>query len=341
MSSEAWAELRDFVAARGLALSRTAFLLTGSEAAAEDLVQDTYVDVVRRWRRIDHSNPELYVRRIMYSRFVDGLRRRRLRDWAFTTGDVERLPSASSPGPEAGVVDRLTFERALQLLTPRQRAVLVLRYYEDLTEAQIAEAMKVSRNTVKSQTRLALRRLKELVPDLAPSVSALPKEVGDMSDLLRERFQQMVMPVEALGDIDQAITKGVRQRNRTVAAAIAIGIAAVVVLPTIFSSPLRDAAPEPLQLPTPTPTLGADVNGWPTTEHNAPGVYSLDNKMCGSRSKGGYCGVGWMHNGYGSGDVQIWMKVRSEAGAVADVDQGSNSLDTGIPVVVTGYDGIL
>ncbi len=72
-----WTDLREFVAARGLALSRTAYLLTGSEAAAEDLLQDTYVDVVRRWRRIDPSNPEPYVRRIMYSRFVDGLRRRR------------------------------------------------------------------------------------------------------------------------------------------------------------------------------------------------------------------------------------------------------------------------
>jgi RNA polymerase sigma-70 factor (sigma-E family) len=175
---EAWVELRDFVAARGLALSRTAFLLTGSEAAAEDLLQDTYLDVVRKWWRIDHSNPEPYVRRIMYSRFVDGYRRRRLRDWAFTTGDADSLPSVPSPGHEAGVVDRLTFVDALRLLTPRQRTVLVLRFYDDLSEAQTAEAMKVSRNTVKSQTRLALRRLGELVPDLAPSVSEFAEEVG-------------------------------------------------------------------------------------------------------------------------------------------------------------------
>ncbi len=177
-SPEAWAELRGFVAARGLALSRTAFLLTGNEAAAEDLVQDTYVAVVRRWRTIDHSNPEPYVRRIMYSRFVDGYRRRRLRDWAFTTGDVEALPSVPSPGPEAGVVDRLTFEEALRRLTPRQRMVLVLRFYDDLTETQTAEAMKTSRNTVKSQTRLALRRLSELAPELAPSVPDLPEGVS-------------------------------------------------------------------------------------------------------------------------------------------------------------------
>ena len=176
-SPDTWAELRDFVAARGLALSRTAFLLTGSQAAGEDLLQDTYVDVVRRWRRIDHSNPEPYVRRIMYSRFVDGLRRHRIRDWAFTTDSVETLPMVPSPSPESGVVDRLTFEDALRLLTPRQRAVLVLRFYDDLTEVQTAEAMRVSPNTVKSQTRLALRRLSEVAPGLV-SVSDLPEEVG-------------------------------------------------------------------------------------------------------------------------------------------------------------------
>ena len=175
---DSWDDLREFVALRGLALSRTAFLLTGSQAAAEDLLQDTYLDVVRRWRRIDRSNPEPYVRRIMYSRFVDGLRRRRLRDWAFTTGDVEGLPLVAEPAPESGVVDRLTFDDALRRLTPRQRAVLVLRFYDDLTEAQTAEAMKVSRNTVKSQTRLALRRLRELAPELVRSMSDLHEEVG-------------------------------------------------------------------------------------------------------------------------------------------------------------------
>lgn len=177
-SPDTWAELRDFVAARGLALSRTAFLLTGSEAAGEDLLQDTYVDVVRRWRRIDHSNPEPYVRRIMYSRFVDGLRRRRVRGWAFTTDKVEQLPLAPVQGPESGAVERLGFKDALNRLTPKQRAVLVLRFYEDLTESQTAEALSVSRNTVKSQTRLALRRLRELAPELIPSTPDFPEQVG-------------------------------------------------------------------------------------------------------------------------------------------------------------------
>ena len=148
-------ELREFVSGRGAALSRAAYLLTGDHQAAEDLVQDTYVVLVRRWQKSGAVDPEAYVRRILYSRFVDGWRRRRLLE----------LPWASPPdaagGDEAGTVtDRLT---------PRQRAVLVLRFYEDLTEVQAAAALGISPNTVKSQARVALQRLRELVPDAVAS----------------------------------------------------------------------------------------------------------------------------------------------------------------------------
>lgn len=155
-------ELREFVFARGAALSRAAYLLTCDHQAAEDLVQETYVVLVRRWQRSGTVDSEAYVRRILYSRFVDGWRRRRL---------VE-LPSAALPdaggGDEAGTAtDRLTLHDALARLTPKQRAVLVLRFYEDLTEAQAAEVLGVSPNTVKSQTRVALQRLRDLVPAAA------------------------------------------------------------------------------------------------------------------------------------------------------------------------------
>ena len=152
-------ELREFVSARGPALSRTAYLLTGDHQAAEDLVQEAYVVLVRRWQKSGTVDPEAYVRRILYSRFVDGWRRRRLLE----------LPWASPPdaagGDEAGTsTDRLTLRDALARLTPKQRAVLVLRFYEDLTESQAAVALGLSPNTVKSQTRVALQRLRELVP---------------------------------------------------------------------------------------------------------------------------------------------------------------------------------
>jgi RNA polymerase sigma-70 factor (sigma-E family) len=153
-------ELREFVTARGAALSRAAYLLTGDHQAAEDLVQETYVVLVRRWQKSGTLDPEAYVRRILYSRFVDGWRRRRLLE----------LPRASLPDATGGddvgaATDRLTLSASLARLTPRQRAVLVLRFYEDLTETQAAAALDVSPNTVKSQTRVALQRLRELAPD--------------------------------------------------------------------------------------------------------------------------------------------------------------------------------
>jgi RNA polymerase sigma-70 factor (sigma-E family) len=157
-------ELREFVSARGAALSRAAYLLTGDHQAAEDLVQETYVVLVRRWQKSGALDPEAYVRRILYSRFVDGWRRRRFSE----------LPWASPPetagGDEAGAAtDRLTLRHALARLTPRQRAILVLRFYEDLTETQAAAALGISPNTVKSQSRVALRRLRELAPDAVTS----------------------------------------------------------------------------------------------------------------------------------------------------------------------------
>ncbi len=118
-------ELREFVSAKGAALSRTAYLLTGDHQAAEDLVQDTYVVLVRRWQKSGAVDPEAYVRRILYSRFVDGWRRRRLSE----------LPWASPPdvagGDEAGTaVDRLTLQGALARLdaaAARRPGVAVLR----------------------------------------------------------------------------------------------------------------------------------------------------------------------------------------------------------------------
>ena len=157
-------ELREFVAARGAALSRAAYLLTGDHQAAEDLVQETYVVLVRRWQKSGTVDPEAYVRRILYSRFVDGWRRRRLSELPWAT------PPDVPDGDEAGrATDRLTLQGALARLTPRQRAVLVLRFYDDLTESQAAETLGISSNTVKSQTRVALQRLRELAPDAVTS----------------------------------------------------------------------------------------------------------------------------------------------------------------------------
>jgi RNA polymerase sigma-70 factor (sigma-E family) len=168
-------EVRAFVAARGTALSRTAYLLTGNRHAAEDLVQETYVEMVRQWSRIDRDDPEPYVRRIMYSRFVDGLRRKRLVE--LPTENLVEEPRIDDESSVA--VDRMVLRGALGLLTPRQRAFLVLRFYDDLTEVQTAAALGVSTSTVKSQTRVALRRLRDLAPDAMASFLDVPEEVAE------------------------------------------------------------------------------------------------------------------------------------------------------------------
>lgn len=152
------------VSARGRALSRAAHLLTGDHQSAEDLVQETYVVLVRRRQKSGRVDPEACVRRSLYSRVVDGWRRRRLAELPWAT------PPEAPSGDEAGTAsDRLTLQGALARLRPRQRAVLVLRFYEDLTETQAAAALGISPNTIKSQTRVALQRLRELAPEVAAS----------------------------------------------------------------------------------------------------------------------------------------------------------------------------
>ena len=157
-------DLREFVSARGAALSRAAYLLTGDHQAADDLVQETYVVLVRRWQKSGRVDPEAYVRKILYSRFVDGWRRRRLRELPWASP-----PEVAGQDEVSLAADRLTLEGALARLTPRQRAVLVLRFYEDFTEVQAAAVLGISPNTVKSQSRVALQRLRELVPEAATS----------------------------------------------------------------------------------------------------------------------------------------------------------------------------
>ncbi|WP_028644519.1 SigE family RNA polymerase sigma factor [Nocardioides sp. URHA0020] len=140
-----------FVAARRTALLRTAYLLTGSREDAEDLVQVALIKTVPHWRRIaDH--PEPYVRTVLARESVSRWRRRRWRE--VHTAELPETPVAG-PGD-----DRVALQRALARLAPRQRAVIVLRYYEDLTERETAAALGISVGTVKSQARDALARLR-------------------------------------------------------------------------------------------------------------------------------------------------------------------------------------
>jgi RNA polymerase sigma-70 factor (sigma-E family) len=147
-----------FVVARTPALSRTAYLLTGDAHLAEDLVQTALFKAAKAWHRIE-GDPEPYVRRILYNQNVSWWRQRRLKETALGSYD------APSPGPDADL--RLTLEQALARLTTRQRTVLVLRYFEDLTEVETGRALGIGAGTVKSIGRQALARLRTLSPDLA------------------------------------------------------------------------------------------------------------------------------------------------------------------------------
>ncbi|WP_238007454.1 SigE family RNA polymerase sigma factor [Dactylosporangium sp. AC04546] len=164
---------REFVQARLPRLSRAAYLLAGGHAQAEDLLQGTLIKVALGWSRISKAqDPEAYVRRILYHEHVRTWRRRRWRE----------QPTAIPPERAYGdgtnqTVLRLVLQQALARLTPRQRAVVILRYFEDFSEAQTAQVMGVSVGTVKSQTSHALARLRKLAPELADHVQE-SMEVG-------------------------------------------------------------------------------------------------------------------------------------------------------------------
>jgi RNA polymerase sigma-70 factor (sigma-E family) len=150
-------EFQEFVAARGAALLRTAYLLTGDQQLSEDLVQTSLEKALRHWSKIKvASATEGYVRRIMYRENVSIWRQRHARDVLM----AEPPETRGIPPSCDQVEDRLMMREALLRLGARQRTVLVLRFYEDLTEEQVASAMGVTVGTVKSQTAKALDRLR-------------------------------------------------------------------------------------------------------------------------------------------------------------------------------------
>jgi RNA polymerase sigma-70 factor (sigma-E family) len=160
-------EFEAWVLARSRALARTAYLLTGDVHLAEDLVQDTLARVADRWRAISkQGSPDAYARTVMHHLAIDRWRRRRARPREVLT---DRHPELGGSGPD--VERRLVLREALSGLTPKQRAVLSLRFYEDLTEAQTAAVLGCSVSTVKSQARAGLERLRTLAPEALASLA--------------------------------------------------------------------------------------------------------------------------------------------------------------------------
>lgn len=160
MDADSEADFRDFVVGQWHTLARTAFLLTGDRGDAEDLVQSTLVRVHRHWARIERTDvPYVYARRVLVNLHISAWRRRR--------GVAQVLaavpPERGGPDVTLAVDRRDELLRACRTLPPRMRAVLVLRYFEDLSEADVARALGISVGSVKSQTSRALDRLRAVL----------------------------------------------------------------------------------------------------------------------------------------------------------------------------------
>ncbi|HVY10614.1 MAG TPA: SigE family RNA polymerase sigma factor [Mycobacteriales bacterium] len=148
-------EFQDFVLARRRALLRTAWLLTGDWYAAEDLVQTALMRCYPHWRRISQDNPDAYVRKAIANAHTSLWRRR----WRGEQPAAE-LPERAGADAYDVADSRRTLIAALNRLPARQRAAVVLRFYEDLSEAETATALGCSVGTVKSQTSKALAALR-------------------------------------------------------------------------------------------------------------------------------------------------------------------------------------
>lgn len=138
-------------------LLRSAYLLTSDLHRAEDLVQEALVKVAMRWERLRNGNPTAYARTVIVHDQASWWRRRRE-----VVVDHPPERAAVSSDPDAEIVIR----RALDRLTPRQRTVLVLRHFDDLTERETAEVLGISVGAVKSQNAAGLARLRDGAPEL-------------------------------------------------------------------------------------------------------------------------------------------------------------------------------
>jgi RNA polymerase sigma-70 factor (sigma-E family) len=148
---------REFVVGRGPELTRFATLLCRDRHEAEDLLQDTLASAYAGWHRIERvESPEAYVRRMLVNRHVSRWRRHRGR-----TEPRAVVPETASPDPAEASATADAVRRMLRELPPKQRAAVVLRYYADYPDAQIAETLGCSEPTVRSQISRALAHLRE------------------------------------------------------------------------------------------------------------------------------------------------------------------------------------
>jgi RNA polymerase sigma-70 factor (sigma-E family) len=151
------ASFREFVEGSWHRLLRTGYLLTGDHGTAEDLVQTALMRTYRHWNRVrTGASPEAYVRRAMVNITVSAWRRRRLVE--HSTAEVPEAPGTGDHQQEHAVRDELW--RTVRAMPPRMRTVFVLRYFEDMSEAEVAQTMGCAVGSVKSQISRGLTRLR-------------------------------------------------------------------------------------------------------------------------------------------------------------------------------------
>ncbi len=171
MSSAEDDEFRDFVVSRSAALLRVAFLLTGDRGHAEDLLQTALMKTSRRWTHlVDRDASYAYVRRAMVNTQTSWLRRRRV-----VESFVDVVPESVEHLDDFSAIEGRMLP-ALAQLPPGMRAIIVLRFYEDLGEAEAARVLGCSVGTVKSQTSRGLARLRAYFAD-QPSSHALREDL--------------------------------------------------------------------------------------------------------------------------------------------------------------------
>jgi RNA polymerase sigma-70 factor (sigma-E family) len=147
----------EFMSARSATLFRVAYLIVGDHQLAQDLLQESLIKTYVAWPRLrDVSSAEAYARKTIVTTAISWRRRR-----SFHERPTDVLPDTAVPDPGEAVTTHASMVAQLRTLPPRQRAAIVLRYYEDLSEAQTAEVMGCSVGAVKSQVSTGLGRLRD------------------------------------------------------------------------------------------------------------------------------------------------------------------------------------
>jgi RNA polymerase sigma-70 factor (sigma-E family) len=214
----------EFVRVRSARLLRTAYLLTQDHALAEDLLQTALARCWPAWSRME-ADPEPYVRRVLVNTYNSWWRRR----WN-AERPVSAFPDVAVPSPQSNVDERDEVWRAISRLPRQQRAVIVLRYFEDLSEAQIAEVMSISTGSVKHYASKGLAKLRT-----DPSLLAIPEQAPPGTERVA------------------AVQERIRTRRQARIAATVFAVVAVLVV-AVLLFPLRNRHSEPVTPPSPSPS---------------------------------------------------------------------------------------